>query len=271
MLDEFLYLLRQNIHCVTFSVLLVLLYSLGTYWTENTLSNSKLYYTIFSVFAGHSQRSRSEICVPRDSWAILLSIFLRLPQPGGPGSCTYFYQEQGSPVMKLNSSCDRWSVGQSILVLGSHLELITRFFFSVWQLCLYWCWTPSLTRGWVCNLLEYCFWAYPEQSFSGPIPQNSDPILLSHFRLSQPGRSGPRIYIPQEQGDPLIPPSTGFPFRRLLLLAGLRWRYSNPPPHGSRKHIFLLLRYLTITQPPRRTTQNTLLLTFLLVLRVELL
>jgi hypothetical protein len=24
-----------------------------------------------------------------------------------------------------------------------------------------------------------------------------------------------------------------FPFRRLLRLAGLRWRYSNPPPHGS--------------------------------------
>jgi hypothetical protein len=24
-----------------------------------------------------------------------------------------------------------------------------------------------------------------------------------------------------------------FPFRRLLRLAGLRWRYSTPPPHGS--------------------------------------
>jgi hypothetical protein len=30
---------------------------------------------------------------------ILLSLFLRLPQPGGPGSCIYFFQEQGSPVM----------------------------------------------------------------------------------------------------------------------------------------------------------------------------
>jgi hypothetical protein len=26
-----------------------------------------------------------------------------------------------------------------------------------------------------------------------------------------------------------------FPFRRLLRLAGLRWRYSTPPPHGSRR------------------------------------
>jgi hypothetical protein len=29
----------------------------------------------------------------------LLSLFLRLRQPGGPGSCIYFCQEQGSPVV----------------------------------------------------------------------------------------------------------------------------------------------------------------------------
>jgi hypothetical protein len=44
--------------------------------------------------------------------------------------------------------------------------------------------------------------------------------------------SGPRIHIPQEQGGTFITPAIGFPFRRLLLLAGLRCRYSNPPPHG---------------------------------------
>jgi hypothetical protein len=42
----------------------------------------------------------------------------------------------------------------------------------------------------------------------------------------------PYLY-PQEEGGPVIPPGTGFPFRRLLLLAGLRWRYSNPPPRGA--------------------------------------
>jgi predicted PurR-regulated permease PerM len=57
--------------------------------------------------------------------------------------------------------------------------------------------------------------------------------LLSHLRLSQPGGPGPRIYIPQEQGGPVIPPGTGFPFRRLLRLARIRRRYSNPPPHRS--------------------------------------
>jgi hypothetical protein len=31
-------------------------------------------------------------------------------------------------------------------------------------------------------------------------------ILLSHLRLSQPGGLGFCIYIPQEQGGPVIPP-----------------------------------------------------------------
>jgi hypothetical protein len=36
-------------------------------------------------------------------------------------------------------------------------------------------------------------------------------ILLSHLRLPQPGGPGSRIYIPQEQGGPVIPPGTGKP------------------------------------------------------------
>jgi hypothetical protein len=54
--------------------------------------------------------------------------------------------------------------------------------------------------------------------------------LLSHQRLPQPEGPGSRIYIPQAQGGPVIPPGIGFPLRRLLRLVGLRWRYSNPPP-----------------------------------------
>jgi hypothetical protein len=58
-------------------------------------------------------------------------------------------------------------------------------------------------------------------------------FTVSYSRLPQPGGPGPRIYIPQEQGGPVMPPGTGFPFRRLLRLAGLRWRYSTPPQHGN--------------------------------------
>jgi hypothetical protein len=53
--------------------------------------------------------------------------------------------------------------------------------------------------------------------------------LLSHLKLLQPEGPGSRIYIPQEQGGPIIPLDTGFPLR----LAGLRWRYFNPFPQGT--------------------------------------
>jgi hypothetical protein len=53
-------------------------------------------------------------------------------------------------------------------------------------------------------------------------------LLFSDSRLPQPRWPGPRIYIPQEQDSPVIPPGTGFPFRRLLRLAG----YSTPHPYG---------------------------------------
>jgi hypothetical protein len=46
-------------------------------------------------------------------------------------------------------------------------------------------------------------------------------------RLPQPEGPGPHIYIPRDR----LAPGTGFHFRRLLLLAGLRWGYSTPPPH----------------------------------------
>jgi hypothetical protein len=48
-----------------------------------------------------------------------------------------------------------------------------------------------------------------------------DHILLSDSRFPQTGGPGPRIYILQEQGGPVITPGTGFPFRRLRRLAGL--------------------------------------------------
>jgi hypothetical protein len=56
-------------------------------------------------------------------------------------------------------------------------------------------------------------------------------MFYSHLRLPQPRGPSPCIYIPQEQGGPVIPLGTGFPFCRLLWLAGLRRRNSNPPPH----------------------------------------
>jgi hypothetical protein len=64
------------------------------------------------------------------------------------------------------------------------------------------------------------------------VPQNSRPHFTVSFETPQPGGPGPSIYIPREQDGPVIPTGTGFHFCRLLRLAGLRWRYSNPSPHG---------------------------------------
>jgi hypothetical protein len=89
------------------------------------------------------------------------------------------------------------------------------------------------------SVIYNCCWSSPAQSFSGPSPADSRPqYTVSDSRLPQPGGPLPRIYIPQEQGSPVIPPGTGFPFRRLLRLAGLRCMYSTPPPHGIGRTVF---------------------------------
>jgi hypothetical protein len=83
--------------------------------------------------------------------------------------------------------------------------------------------------------LSFTIAAGPRQSNHSrvQVPRDSWPYFtVSDSRFPKPGGPGPRIYIIQEQGGPVIPPGTGFHFRCLLRLAGLRWRYSNPPPHG---------------------------------------
>jgi hypothetical protein len=121
---------------------------------------------------------------------------------------------------------------QSVPLGGKPLETHDQYFFS----------TEHLRSYSLCNILSekrmglsFTIAAGPRQrSYSRVrVPQDSWPYsTVSDSRLLQPGGPGLRIYIPQEQGGPVIPPSTGFPFLRLLRLARRRWRYSNPPPHG---------------------------------------
>jgi hypothetical protein len=103
---------------------------------------------------------------------------------------------------------------------------------------------PSLTRRQVCNLLLLLVLA-SAVSLRSESHGAQDHILTSQFlRLPQPGGPGHRIYIPQEQDGPDIPPGTGFPFCCLLQLAGLRWRYSILPPHGRFWSVIVILIYL---------------------------
>jgi hypothetical protein len=113
---------------------------------------------------------------------------------------------------------------------------------------------PSPTRGRVSNLLLLLVLA--SAVLLGTESRGTqDHILLFHLRLPQPGGPGPRIYIPQEQGGPYIPSGTGFPFRRLLRLAGLRRSYTIPPPHGkiiaeamARRSIYLIMKCMQSRQ-----------------------
>jgi hypothetical protein len=105
--------------------------------------------------------------------------------------------------------------------------------------------------------LSYTIAASPRQRSHSwvRVPQDSWPhFTVSDSKLPQPGGPGPCIYIPHEQGGPVILPGTGFPFLSLLRLAGLRWRYSAPPPHGN---IYLLpsldLRYIASGRMQQKT------------------
>jgi hypothetical protein len=99
----------------------------------------------------------------------------------------------------------RLTVGQSVsLGVEPHLGHVIRYVL-VWQLRSGFCGAPSLTRGRVCLLCMLLVLA--SAVFLGSESLGSrDHILLSQF--------------------------WGFPFRRLLRLAGSPWRYSTPPPHG---------------------------------------
>jgi hypothetical protein len=105
---------------------------------------------------------------------------------------------------KSKSHCNWRSVSQSWCRAPSwaHDQIL---FITVWQLRSCFCRTLSLTRGWVCLL--YMLLALASAFFLGSEYLDAgDHILLSQIR--------------------------DFPFRLLLRLAGSRWRYSTPLPHG---------------------------------------
>jgi hypothetical protein len=73
------------------------------------------------------------------------------------------------------------------------------------------------------SVVYNCCWSSETQSFSGPSPAGLMTIFYClSFETPQTGGPVPRIYIPQKQGGPVILPSTGFSFRRLLRLASTR-------------------------------------------------
>jgi hypothetical protein len=100
-----------------------------------------------------------------------------------------------------------------------------QIFITVIELRVCWCGSPSLTGGRVC-LLKLLL------ALVSAVILESD-TLLSQIRNTLTCRARSPYVYPQEQGGLVIAPGTGFFFLRLLLLAGLLWRYSNSLPRGA--------------------------------------
>jgi hypothetical protein len=156
---------------------------------------------------------------------------VRRIHPGGTGISHNWLNH--SFVITLVNVKLRQTVSRPVyLVVKPHLGPKTRFLLLSRQFRVCWCKAPSLTRGRICRL-QLLLTRTRAVILGFTVPRDSWPYFtVSDSKLPQPGGPGPRIYISQEQGGPVIPPGTGFPFRRLLRLARLRWRYSNPLPHG---------------------------------------
>jgi hypothetical protein len=98
-------------------------------------------------------------------------------------------------------NCSAVKVSQSVSKSWAHDQI----FITVWRLRSCFCGAPTLTRGRICVL--YMLLALASALFLGSESLGTcDHILLSQI--------------------------WDFTFRRLLRLAGSRWRYSTPPPHG---------------------------------------
>jgi hypothetical protein len=146
---------------------------------------------------------------------------------------------------KVKLFCDGKSVSQPVLVpdlyycriiaaflvWGALPDERTGLLFSLPRPWIYWLQRSATGHSSTCHcirLYTIC-WMYLyrlqiklnyKKNLRSKSRRTHDHILLSHLRLPQHGGPGPCIYIPQEQGDPVIPPGTVFPFRRLLRLAG---------------------------------------------------
>jgi hypothetical protein len=112
--------------------------------------------------------------------------------------------------------------------------------------------SPSLTRGRVCNLLVQLFLGLARAVTLGSKSRRTHGhILLSQLRLPPKLVVQVLVFIsPRNRVTQLYPRALDSLFCRLLRLAGLRWRYSNPPPHRvlSRNQVKVTLRP-TVSRP----------------------
>jgi hypothetical protein len=147
--------------------------------------------------------------------------------------------------LKLKLIYDWQSVDQFILVSGTHLGPVTNFSFSL-KLPLDICGFVILLRplwredGSVIYLYN-CLWALPKQSLLGRSPADLTAIVYSLIWDSPNLEDQVPVFIsPRNRVAQLYPRALGSLFVPSYDSQGLRWRYSNPSPHGSLETKFLL-------------------------------
>jgi hypothetical protein len=129
-------------------------------------------------------------------------------------------------VSELKLRYDWRSIGQSIFLSGSHLELVTRFIFCIYSCGLLDVWRPLRREDG-----SVIYWAIPEQSLSSPGPAELTTIfycLIWDF-LNLVGQIS--VFIsPRNRVAQLYPRSLCSLFIASYDSQGLRWKYSDPPP-----------------------------------------
>jgi hypothetical protein len=196
--------------------------------------------SVFCIFTGPCQRSLSWVPVPLDSRLDLTVSDLRLPfssppttrrvtvEVFDPASTRVFERFKVKVKVMLRPTVSR----PVCLGIKHPSGVYDQIFITVRQMRVCSCGALSLTRGRVCRL--QLLLALVSTDILGSESRGArDHILLSQIR--------------------------DFPFRRLLRLAGSRWRYSTPPPHWNSRDSLNSSRYIASgrTQRKHRYPNNT--------------
>jgi hypothetical protein len=107
--------------------------------------------------------------------------------------------------------------------------------------------------------LVNCWWSSPAQLFLVSRPVRLMTILYSLiFVTPRPGDQVPLLISPRDRMSSYTPRHR-VPCLRLLRLAGVRWKYSNPPPHGEEHEFVLNIMYVFSSYLTGSTCYSTII------------